>query len=136
MHKYLMALAMAVSFGMIGSTFAADTPAKLSTETRVHLQSALRMHIDKTAVAGNYPNLDFKSGKVRMLHPASSHPMILRMGDFYVLCVDFRDDAGASVNVDFYMAKKDKGFSTFQVEVANRSALEALVKTGAAMMVE
>lgn len=118
------------------AAMAAETKAKLSTETRVQLQSALRMHIDKTAVGGNYPNLDFKSGKVRMLHPAAAHPMILRMGDFYVLCVDFRDDAGASVNVDFYMARKDKGFSTFQVEVANRAALDTLVKTGAAMMLE
>lgn len=115
---------------------AAETSARLSTETRVQLQSAMRMYIDKVTVAGNYPNLDFKSGKVRNLHPAAAHPMILRMGEFYVLCVDFRDDAGASVNVDFYLSKKDKGYAIFQVEVANRAPLEALVKSGTAAMLE
>lgn len=130
--KCLVAVALALSW----VSHAAAAAPKLDTESRVQLQTAMRMHIDRVSVKGTYPNLDLKSGAVRMLHPAASHPMILSMGTYYVLCADFRDDAGKPVNVDFYVARKDKGFSIFQVEVANRAPLEALMKTGAAVMLE
>lgn len=62
--------------------------------------------------------------------------MIVRIGEYYVLCADFRDDAGKTVNVDLYLAKKDKGFVVFKVEIANRAPLDALVKSGMARMLE
>ena len=90
----------------------------------------MQAHIDRTTTAGVYPKLDLASGHVTKLHPVTGHPMILRMGDDYVLCADFRDAAGKPVNVDFYLAPREKGVTVFQVEVANRAPLEALMKAG------
>jgi hypothetical protein len=115
---------------------AAGSPGKVSTDERVQLQSAMQMHIDRTTVAGSYPVLNLATGKVRQLHPAAAHPMMLRLGDYYVLCADFRDDAGKAVNVDFYLARNDRKFTVFQVEVANRAPLDGLVKEGLARMLE
>jgi hypothetical protein len=109
---------------------------KLDTQTRVLLQAAMQTHIERTTVAGRYPKVELASGQVKQLYPAAGHPMVLRMGQYYVLCADFRDDAGKAVNVDFYLTEKAKGFSVFQVEIANRAPLEALVKAGAARMLD
>ena len=109
---------------------------RLAIQTRVQLQAVLQTHIDRTTVSGVYPKVDLRSGKVSALHPAASHPMILSLGDYYVLCADFRDAQGTPVNVDFYVAKRDRGFSIFQVEFANRAPLERLVKSGLAMMLQ
>lgn len=123
-------LTLSLSFG---AHAAAD---KASTELRVLLQVAMQTHIDRITVAGRYPVVDLKSGAVRSLHPAATHPMVLRMGEYYVLCADFRDDAGQPVNVDFYVAKGDKRFTVFQVEVANRAPLDSLMKAGVVRMLE
>ena len=56
--------------------------------------------------------------------------MILRMGPYFVLCSDFRDDTGNPVNVDFYMARRGKSYVVFQMSVAQRSQLEQLMKEG------
>ena len=70
------------------------------------------------------------------LHPYTAHPMILRMGQYYVLCSDFRDDAGKSVNIDFYMARRGKGYVVFQMAVSHREQLEKLMKVGKVEMVD
>ena len=131
-------LATTLVFAASGTTDAneASTTARLTTETRVQLQAALQLHIDRTTVRGIYPTVDLKSGKVGGLHPAAGHPMILRLGDYYVLCAQFRDDAGKAVSVDFYVANRDRGFTIFRVEFSNRAPLETLLKNGIATMLE
>lgn len=141
LHQFAFATLLSLSCVAIAPLASAtDGPAaktvKIATGTRVQLQAALQTHIDRTTVQGVYPKVDLKSGKVSALHPAAGHPMILSLGDYYVLCADFRDATGAPVNVDFYVAKRDRGFSIFQVEFANRAPLEALVKNGIATMLQ
>lgn len=115
---------------------ASEAPDRVSTETRVQLQAAMQLQIDRSTISGSYPVVDLGTGRLRNLHPAAGHPMMLRLGEAFVLCADFRDDAGAPVNVDFYLARKQGRFAVFQVEIANRSPLEALVKSGVARMLE
>lgn len=132
--RLVAAASAALCLSFSASAWAANT--KLGIETRTQLQSAMQMHIERTTVAGAYPKLDLASGKLRKLFPAAAHPMVLQLGENYVLCVDFRDESGKPVNVDFYLARGEKGFSVFQVEFANRGPLEALMKSGAARMME
>jgi hypothetical protein len=70
------------------------------------------------------------SAEVKGLHPVKAHPMIMRMGEFYVLCSDFRDDNGNPVSIDFYMARHGKGYVVFHTAVAQRDQLKQMMKDG------
>ena len=99
-------------------------------ETKVRLQSDLQKHIYRSLVDGAYHTLDSKSGEVRELFPLVSHPMILTMGKYYVMCADFRDSEGNDVDVDFYLIKRERGFHVFRAEIDNHELLENLMKAG------
>ncbi len=101
-------------------------------ETKVRLQSDLQKHIYRSLVDGAYHTLDSETGEVRELFPSASHPMILRMGKYYVMCADFRDVNGNDVDVDFYMIKRNKGYQVFRAEIDNHELLDSLIKTGKA----
>lgn len=62
--------------------------------------------------------------------------MILQMGDHFVLCTDFRAKDGKAVNIDFYVARRGKGFVIFHTEVGNRMPLEKLMKDGRVTMLD
>lgn len=100
------------------------------------MQSAMFQHIDRQLVEGRYYDVNLKSGDVRPLVPQKNHPMVLRMGEHYVLCTDFKTTSGDSVNVDFYASRRGKSFVIFRTEIDNRSPLEALMKAGKVTMAE
>lgn len=102
----------------------------LAAQDKAALQAGMQQHIDRQLVQGGYLYLVPESGEVRVLHPVTAHPMILRMGANFVLCADFVDAVGKPVNVDFYMAPRGKGFVVFHAAVGQRAQLEALMKAG------
>jgi hypothetical protein len=124
-HRALIGLVLAFA---IGSTVAASE--KIGTRDKASLQAGMQQYIGRTLVNGIYLYLNPTTGDVRGLHPITAHPMILRMGEFFVLCSDFRDDQGVRVNVDFYMARREKGYVVFHTAVAQRDLLEQLMKAG------
>ncbi|MCB1535655.1 MAG: hypothetical protein KDJ44_13245 [Rhodoblastus sp.] len=106
--------------------------ATLSNADRLALQTAMVQHIDRQTVDGLYPWFDVKSGGIDRYSPAKSHPMIIRAGDTFVLCTDFKDKDGAATNVDFYMMRKGVSFEVIRTEIANRAPLETLMNAGKA----
>lgn len=104
--------------------------ATLAAQEKAALQAAMQHHIDRQLVQGAYLYLVPGSGQVRVLHPVTSHPMILRMGAHFVLCADFIDAVGRPVNVDFYLAPRGNGYVVFHAAVAQRAQLEAWMKSG------
>jgi hypothetical protein len=112
----------------LGSALAAS--ARSSAQVKVSLQVAMQQHIDRSLVNGIYLYLDPTTGDVTNLYPVSPHPIIMRMGEFFVLCSNFRDDNGITVNVDFYMAQAKQGYKVFHTAVAQRDLLEQLIKAG------
>lgn len=102
----------------------------LSDTDRAALQAAMVQHIDRQTIDGFYLNVDLADGRVLRYSPAKSHPMVLRMGENYVLCTDFKDADGKSATVDFYVARKGKSYSVFKTEIANRAPLEKLMASG------
>ncbi len=102
----------------------------LSVSDKAALQAAMQLHIDEQSVGGVFPYLDRQAGEIRTLHPVKAHPMIMSMGPNFVLCSDFRDDSGKDVNVDFYMVPKSRSYVVVHVAVADRAALDALMKAG------
>lgn len=93
------------------------------------LQAAMQQHIDRNLVKGAFLHLE-ATGRVRPLYPLRAHPMILRMGDYFVLCSDFKDVAGKSVNVDFYMARDDDSYVIFHLAIDDRVTLERWLSEG------
>lgn len=108
----------------------------LGAADKAALQAAMAQHIERQLVDGSFLHLDAAQGTVRVLVPAKTHPRIMQLGEYYVLCTDFRDQQGAPVNVDFYLAPGSRSFVVFQTEVANRAPLQALVRAGRVKAVE
>jgi len=94
------------------------------------LQAAMQRHIDRQLVDGAFLHLDLKTGAVKHLHPVNAHPVILRMGKHYVLCFNFRDDKGKTVEIDFYLARKANSYVVFNTAVSSRRLLKRLMAAG------
>ena len=100
------------------------------------LQAAMQQHIDENLIDGAYLHLNFETGSVQELYPTASHPMILRMGQYFVLCSEFIRGDGGHYNVDFYLAPRGDGYRVFRAEVENREPLKRLMKLGKADRVD
>lgn len=116
----------------IAAAFAAPAVAadRVPTAQKAALQVAMQQHIDRSVVNGKFLHLDTKTGQVESLHPVTAHPMIMLMGEHYVLCADFRDRNGKPVNIDFYMARRGQSYIVFHTAVAERETLERLMQSG------
>lgn len=123
---------LAVFALLLITSFQSPVFASPMQETKVRLQSDLQKHIYRSLVDGAFHTLDSKTGEVRQLYPLVSHPLILKMGKYYVMCADFRDSHGIDVDVDFYLIKKPKGFQVFRAEIDNHELLDNMMKNGKA----
>lgn len=106
--------------------------ASIDFETKMQLQADMQRHIDGQLIGNTYPSIDLMTGEVRQYYPASGHPMILKMtgSDMYVLCSVFRDAAGNSHNVDFYLKPEGAGYKVIRTEIANRAPLKTMMEKG------
>ncbi len=127
--RHLTKFLLVAIFGLY--TWASPSGAQaLSLGEKAELQAAMQRHVDRQSIEGTYPALDAESGTMLRLHPVTAHPMILQMGDNFVLCFDFRDDKGADVPVDFYITRKEDSFVVFHMAARNRELLHSLMKAG------
>lgn len=122
-------LACSLVVAILTTAAAAGAPA-MGIGEKAALQAAMQRHIDRQLVDGVYLYLDSETGTVEALHPVVAHPMILRMGERFVLCSDFRDDDGNSVNVDFYLAPRGDSFVVFHAAIDDRELLQRLMRAG------
>ena len=102
----------------------------LSLTEKANLQATMQRYIDQQTVDGVFIYLEARSGKVRTLHPVSAHTRILSVGQYYVLCFDFRDDKGQDVNVDFYLARKNTSYVVFHTGIDDREQLKRMMQAG------
>lgn len=122
-------VALALLAGLLTSG-PAMAGSQLSLADKASLQAAMQHHIDGQLVNGVFLRLNMKEGRVDPLAVTKAHPMILKMGEHFVLCSDFRGPDGKEVPVDFYMARAGAKFVIFHTEIANRAPLEKLVSEG------
>ena len=125
MRKFA-AFALAVTLMAPGAVHATES----MTETRITLQAALQRSLDASLIEGAVQRVDLDSGEVRNFYPVENHPMILEMGDLYVLCSDLMSKDGDRVTVDYFFAPTDGTYTVIQTEIDNRAPLEALMKAG------
>lgn len=128
MNTMRIILLVAALFGSVVGTGSAETAPTL--KEKAALQASMQRHIDRHMVDGVILYLDRTSGEVRRLHPVTAHPMILIYGEHFVLCFDFRDDAGNNVPIDYYMAQQGQNYAVFHTAVADRSLLQDLMAAG------
>ncbi len=119
---------------MVVATSAAGATEKLPTAEKALLYAAMQQAIDRNLVDGKYLHFSEKTAEVQTLYPAKVHPMIMLMGEHFVLCTDFRTVKGQSVNVDFYVSRRDGSFFVFDSVVDNRVPLKRLMKNGLVKM--
>ena len=126
MKKSVFPILFALVLWPVGAS--ANEP--LSLTDRTILQATMQLAIDRLTVDGEYLAFDPETGDVRTLYPAKNHPMIMRMGEHFILCSDFRDDKGQNVNIDFYLRRKDNTFIIFHKAVDQRQIVKKLMKKG------
>ena len=127
----LKSLCAAVSLLALVNAASAST---VSMDDKVALQAVMASYIESHLVDGIIPHVLLDKGEVVSLVPTKAHPMILTMGDDYVLCTDFRAEDGTFVNVDFYVARAETGFVIYQTEIGNRAPLEKMMEAGKVAM--
>ena len=108
----------------------------LSLGEKAALQAAMQLHIERRSVDGRFPLLDAAAGEVQLLRQRAAHPVILRMGEYFILCSDFEAPGGAGVNVDFFLARRDGGYVVFAQQAENHGLVQRLVKAGKAERVD
>lgn len=119
-----------IAIGLL--TVASTSADAAGTVSKARLQAAMQQHIERHVVDGAILHFDIKTGEVKRLFPTQAHPMVLAMGDHFVLCADLRDRAGNSMPLDLYMAAKGRSFVVFHSEIDNRKPLQQLLKKGIA----
>lgn len=126
----------AAALAIVVATSPVSADAVLTSGEKAMLQAAMHRAIDRNLVNGAYLHFDVKKRDVQALHPARAHPMILSMGEHFILCTDFRDSTGKTVNVDFYVARSRTSFTVFHTEIDNRKPIEELMAVGRVAMVK
>ena len=116
---------------LFAMTFSAGAMAAgLSPSDKASLQAAMFQHIDSQLVNGTFLRLNIKDGRAEQLAPTKAHPMILRMGEHFILCSDFKSAEGKDINIDFYMARSGSRYVVFHTEIDNRKPIESMMSSG------
>ena len=102
------------------------------TVDKARLQAAMQQHIQRHVIDGAILHFDAETGEVRPLYPTKAHPMVLAMGDHFILCTDLRDKEGREMPLDLYMARKGRSYVVFHSEINNRAPLQRLLRKGMA----
>ena len=109
-----------------------DGWADQATETvdKARLQAAMQRHLDRQLVDGAILHLDLQTGEVEHLYPTQAHPMIMTLGNYFVMCSDLKDESGQSYPIDLYMAQVGNRFVVFRTVIDDRTPLKALMNNG------
>ncbi|MCU7841228.1 MAG: hypothetical protein KZQ94_17840 [Candidatus Thiodiazotropha sp. (ex Troendleina suluensis)] len=114
--KYLVSDLMVVALFTCSSAFAADD-ASIKGETRSKIQSAMSEMIDRNTVNNVYSHFDPIKGELHNLDLVELHDGIVKKGNYYVSCADFRNSKGKMLDIDFLVLEKDDGFVATQAVI-------------------
>ncbi len=95
--------------------FASEVPA----EQLVELQAAMQTYIDKNSVDGALRVNDTETGSTLSLYAVKAHPMVMRMGDGFELCAEFKDADGKDMQVNFMINQSGKDYVVVDVALAS-----------------
>lgn len=114
-HSALPTRLIAIVLLALGSTttFAADDPS-IKGDLRSNIQYSMQQYIDGQSVDGKLYLYDPLKGELLKLALDELHSGIVKKGDFYVSCADFKDQNGRKIDVDFLVRKNGNRLITTQ----------------------
>jgi len=107
-----------------------------TTELKTTLQTSLQRNIERQLIDGGLHRMNLETGEVEVFYPVDTHPMIVRMGEMYVMCSDLKRADGSSSTVDYYLARKGARYAIIQTEIGNRAPLKSLMRQGKAKLLK
>ncbi len=114
-NKLLISLAFLFTFGLLiffnNNALGGDDPS-IKGKLRTNIQSAMKNFIENKSVNNVYRHYDPVIGKLLHLKLEKLHTGIVKKGDFYVSCADFRElSTNKLVDLDFMVV--DNNGKTF-----------------------
>ena len=98
------------------SCLAADDPSIKGT-LRDNIQTSMNDYIEHQSISGSMYVYDAVDGKLLKLKLDKLHEGIVKKGDFYVSCADFKDQNGRKIDIDFMVREKGDKLITTQALV-------------------
>lgn len=132
MKRYYLSAALCIAAMFQPQAAVAGT--KLSNADLIELQAMLQSHIEASLVNGALLQVAEKDGQLVSYFPTKTHPKIMQTDAFLILCADFATSAGEMVMANFYVARNDSGYVVFETTFGADPALDALMKSGQAVM--
>ncbi len=127
LYKTFSKLALAASVAAVFA-FSPAQAEKITPGLKSELQGAMIDYIDYNTVDGKFLYLNATQDKVVNYFPANLHPRILQIGDYFVLCSDFKTLDGANVDVDFLAVSVDNEIRVIQALVGQRDVIRRMMK--------
>jgi hypothetical protein len=84
---------------------------------RVAIKTAMGQHVQANTLKANYIIYDNQKGELKKLTLDNIHEGIVRKGDFFVSCADFKDASGKLYDLDFLVAKQGDDYRVIQALV-------------------
>ncbi len=95
------------------SLFAADDPS-IKGNLRDNIQQSMQSYIDHQTIDGHMYVFDSHKGKLLKLTLDELHSGIVKKGNFYVSCADFKDQDNRKIDMDFLVRASDGKLITTQ----------------------
>lgn len=105
-----------MSLMFTASALAADDPS-IKGDLRQNIQTSMNEYIDHQSIDGSLYVYDAVAGKLLALKLDELHEGIVKKGDFYVSCADFKDQQGRKIDIDFMVREKGGKLITTQALV-------------------
>lgn len=99
-----------------GTAIAANDPS-IKGEMRSNIQAAMSEMIERNTVNNAYSAYDPIKGQLHHLTLVKLHDGIVKKGDYYVSCADFKDTNGEMLDLDFLVIKKGDEFIATQAVI-------------------
>lgn len=108
---------MAVAFLLAAPLAMAANDPNIKGQLRVDVQVAMNKHVKNNTLDSSYIIYDNEKGELKKLVLEKLHDGIVRKGDFFVSCADFRDSSGKLYDLDFLVAKQGSDYRVLQALV-------------------
>lgn len=95
---------------------AANDP-NIKGDLRTNIQQSMNHFINHQSIDGAMYVYDSVDGKLLKLKLDELHSGIVKKGDFYVSCADFKDQHGRKIDIDFMVRPSDGKLITTQALV-------------------
>ena len=113
---YLAGYLLIAAIFTSNALFAADDPS-IKGDKRTKIQAAMSEMIERNTVDGVYSLYDPVKEELHHLDLVELHDGIVKKGNYYVSCADFRNSEGKLLDLDFLVLEKDGGFIATQAVI-------------------